>query len=144
MLWYYENGAKKSAGLLLIDGDYYYVRSGGVVITNQSYYITNLNGLDVPAGRYNFDANGKMSVPDPDPEPDPEAKNGIVEENGMLWYYENGAKKSAGLIEIDGDYYYVRSGGVVITNQSYYITNTNNLLPAGRYNFDANGKMQLN
>lgn len=44
-------------------------------------------------------------------------------------------------IQIDGDYYYVNSSCKVITNQRYWISKTNDLLPATFYNFGADGKM---
>lgn len=102
----------------------------------------------LPAGFYNFGADGKMTDapiptpdPDPDPNPDPEVKNGIVSEDGELYYYVNGVKTYAGLIQIDGDYYYVNSSCKVVTNQRYWISKTNDLLPATFYNFGADGKM---
>ena len=97
---------------------------------------------------YNFDAEGKMTdapipTPDPDPNPDPnpEVKNGIVSEDGELYYYVDGVKTYAGLIQIDGDYYYVNSYCKVITSQRYWVSKTNNLLPATFYTFGADGKM---
>ena len=69
------------------------------------------------------------------------SKNGIVSEGGELYYYVNGVKTYAGLIEIDGDYYYVNSSCKVITNQRYWVNKTNGLLSAGFYNFGADGKM---
>ncbi len=77
----------------------------------------------------------------PEPEPEPGEKNGIVEENGELYYYVNGVKTYAGLIQIDGDYYYVNSSCKVVTNQRYWISKTNDLLPATFYNFGPDGKM---
>ena len=47
----------------------------------------------------------------------------------------------AGLIQIDGDYYYVNSYCKVITSQRYWVSKTNNLLPATFYTFGADGKM---
>ena len=64
-----------------------------------------------------------------DPNPDPEVKNGIVSEDGELYYYVNGVKTYAGLIQIDGNYYYVNSYCKVITNQRYWVSKTNDLLP---------------
>ena len=140
-LYYYVNGVKTYAGLIQIDGDYYYVNSSCKVVTNQRYWISKTNDL-LPATFYNFDADGKMTdAPIPTPEPDPELKNGIINEDGELYYYVNGVKTYAGLIQIDGDYYYVNSSCKVITNQRYWISKTNDLLPATFYNFDADGKM---
>ena len=146
-LYYYVNGVKNYAGLIQIDGDYYYVNSSCKVVTNCRYWISKTNGL-LPATFYNFDADGKMTDapiptpdPDPNPDPDPELKNGIVNEDGELYYYVNGVKTYAGLIQIDGDYYYVNSLCKVVTNCRYWISKTNDLLPATFYNFDADGKM---
>ena len=138
---------KTYAGLIQIDGNYYYVNSYCKVITNQRYWVSKTNDL-LPAAFYNFDAEGKMTdapipTPDPDPNPDPnpEVKNGIVSEDGELYYYVDGVKTYAGLIQIDGDYYYVNSYCKVITSQRYWVSKTNNLLPATFYTFGADGKM---
>lgn len=132
-LYYYENGKLVYAGLIEIDGSYYYVRSTGEVVHGQTYWITKDNGLQ-PAGKYEFAEDGKMMIPD-------RSKNGIVEENGSLYYYENGKLVYAGLIEIDGDYYYVRSTGEVVHGRRYWITKHNNLLPEKSYDFDDTGKL---
>lgn len=50
-------------------------------------------------------------------------------------------RANAGLIQIDGDYYYVNSYYKVITSQRYWVSKTNNLLPATFYTFGADGKM---
>ncbi len=131
IMYYYVNGKKTYAGLIEIDGAYYYVNTSGIVVTGR-YYVTKTNGL-MPAGNYEFDENGKMIIPE-------EVKNGIVTEDGVMYYYVNGKKTYAGLIEIDGAYYYVNTSGVVVTGK-YYISKTNGLKPAGTYEFDENGKM---
>ena len=38
---------------------------------------------------------------------------------------------------------YVKSNGQVVMDQAYWITNTNNLLPAGCYEFDSEGYLQI-
>ena len=148
-LWWYVDGVKTYAGLMLIDGDYYYARSSGEILTNCTYWITKTNDL-LPAANYKFGADGKMLNPpvveEPDPEqpeqPEvPEVKNGIVSEDGKLWWYVDGVKTYAGLMLIDGDYYYARSSGEILTNTKYWITKTNDLLPAAYYTFGADGKM---
>lgn len=132
VMYYYENGVKTYAGLIKIDGDYYYVNSSCKVVTG-SYSIWKTNDL-LPQAIYEFDSNGKMINP---PQAD---KNGIVKENGVMYYYENGVKTYAGLIEIDGDYYYVNSKCVVVTGK-YTIWKTNDLMEAKEYTFDSDGKM---
>lgn len=76
--------------------------------------------------------------PEPDTEPEP-IKNGIVKENGKLFYYENGKKVGAGLIRLDGNYYYVKPSGDVVRNTTYYIEDGKNIIPPGYYVFNAQG-----
>ncbi len=146
-LYYYVDGKLTGAGLIQIDGDYYYVKtSTGEVVHGKSYWVTATNGL-LPIGQYAFAENGKMIDPpavdpDPKPEPDPEVKNGIVSENGSLYYYVDGKLTGAGLIQLGGDYYYVKTSNCeVVHGRSYWVTLTNGLLPAGLYSFGADGKM---
>ena len=138
---------QEGAGLVRIDGDYYYFRtSTSTAVKARAYWITVTNGL-LPAGQYTFDADGKMVnppivTPDPDPSPEPGVKNGIVAENGSLYYYEDGVLTGAGLIRLNGDYYYVKTSNCeVVHGRSYWVTDTNGLLPAGPYTFGTDGKM---
>ena len=71
----------------------------------------------------------------------PEVKNGIVSEDGKLWWYVDGVKTYGGLMLIDGAYYYARTSGEILTDKTYTITKTNDLLPVGGYTFGADGKM---
>ena len=136
-LYYYVDGVKVYAGLIKIDGDYYYVNSSCKVVTTSHYWVNRTNGL-MAAGFYDFGADGKMI--DPPVVKDP-TKNGIVAEDGTLYYYVDGVKSYAGLIEINGDYYYVNSSCKVVTTYHYWVNHTNGLMPAGFYDFGTDGKM---
>ena len=146
-LYYYVDGVLTGAGLIKIGDDYYYVKtSSGEVVHGRRYWITATNGL-LTAGIYNFDKHGRMTDPptvDPD-QPTPEVKNGIVEENGSLYYYVDGVLTGAGLIKIGDDYYYVKtSSGEVVHGRRYWITATNELpVKAGWYQFTDDGKMLI-
>ena len=131
VLRYYVNGKVTYVGLIEIDGDFYYVRSSGEVVTDCVYWITWTHGLK-EAGYYTFDENGKLTGT---------PKNGIVEEDGVLHYYVNGKLTYAGLIKIGDDYYYVNSKCEVVRDCDYYISWTHDLMPQGRYHFDADGKL---
>ena len=131
VLRYYVNGKVTYVGLIEIDGDFYYVRSSGEVVTNCVYWITWTHGLK-EAGYYTFDENGKLTGT---------PKNGIVEEDGVLHYYVNGTLTYAGLIKIGDDYYYVNSKCEVVRDCDYYISWTHDLMPQGKYHFDADGKL---
>ena len=136
--YYYVDGVKTYAGLIQIDGNYYYVNSSFKVIHNQSYYVSKTNGWKAP-GTYEFDADGKMVIATDDAGT---VKNGIVKETEDTWYYYvDGTKSYAGLIVIDGSYYYVNSKFEVIHGRNYFISKTNGLLANGTYTFDEDGKM---
>ena len=95
--YYYVNGVKTYAGLIEIDGDFYYVNSKFEVIHGRNYFISKTNGL-MEQKTYYFDAEGKLVQPDAE-------KNGIVKESDDTWYYYvDGVKTYAGLIQIDDDY----------------------------------------
>ncbi len=136
VLRYYVNGKLTYAGLIEINGDYYYVNSKCEVVHDCDYYITWTHDLK-PQGRYHFDADGKMT------EKVAPLKNGIYAEDGSLYYYRNGERTYAGLIEIDGDYYYVRSNCEVVHGCRYYVYWTHGLVQEGYYNFDSTGRMIL-
>ncbi len=134
---YYVDGILTAAGMIIIDGDYYYIRTGGIVATGK-YWCTNNNDL-MPVASYTFAEDGKMINPptteEPD-EPDEPVKNGIVDGK----YYVDGVLTAAGMIIIDGDYYYIRTGGIVATGK-YWCTNNNGLMPVASYTFAEDGKM---
>ena len=133
--YYCIDGVIIANGLMLIDGSYYYARtSSGAFVCGRSYWITKTNGL-LDAGIYTFDDAGRIIFPE-------KPKNGIVAENGSLYYYENGVLTGAGLIQLNGDYYYVKTSNCeVVHGRSYWITVTNGLLPTGQYMFADNGKL---
>ncbi len=139
-LYYYEHGKLTYAGLIKIDGSYYYVRTSGEVVHDKSYWITKTNDI-FPQGSYTFDSDGKMVNPPAASEGGTEVKNGIVSDFGSLYYYVNGKLTYAGLIQIDGSYYYVRTSGEVVHGRKYWITKTNGLMPEASYTFDDTGKM---
>ena len=135
-LYYYLNGALHYAGLIEIDGSYYYVRTSGEVVHGRSHWITKTNGL-MSERSYQFAEDGRMI----DPEIKDTGKDGIVQENDSLYYYRDGVRYYAGLIEIDGSYYYIRTNGEVVHGRSYWITKTNGLMGERSYQFAEDGKM---
>ena len=137
-LYYYRDGVRYYAGLIEIDGSYYYVRTNGEVVHGRSYWITKTNGL-MSERSYQFAEDGRMI----DPEIKDTSKDGIVQENDSLYYYRDGVRYYAGLIEIDGSYYYVRTSGEVVHGRNYWITKTNGLMPEKSYTFDDNGRMTV-
>ena len=143
-LWYYVNGVRNYAGLLFIDGDYYYVNTAGQVKRDCTYWITKTNGY-LPEGSYTFGPDGKMIIETEEPEdpdaPVPEKKNGIVEEDGKLWYYVDDVKVYAGLIQIGDYYYYVRTSGELARSCNYWTTKNNGIFKSAMYTFDDQGRI---
>ena len=155
---YYVDGARQyNAGLMILpkgtswydaegnvvktaDGaSYVYVRSNGQLATG-TYWITNTNGA-MATGKYEFDQYGLIQS----------QMNGIFYENGGLFFYkDNRIQYNAGLIRYSGtssegvlyenNWIYVRSNGQLATG-TYWITNTNDEMASGKYEFDADGKM---
>ena len=138
---YYENNkAVPYKGLIEVDGDFYYINDYGKPVAGRVYSIINTNGLAyangvaITKGAYEFDAEGKMII-----------KNSLVD---GVYYENNKAVPYKGLIEVDGDFYYINDYGKPIAGRVYSIINTNGLTYAngvaitkGAYEFDADGKM---
>jgi glucan-binding YG repeat protein len=128
--YYYVDGVKTSAGLVNIGNDYYYAAGGGKVIVDKPAWVSNTNGL-VEVGTYRFDAEGKMI-----------RTTELVNENGTLYYYRDGKRTgNVGLLQIDGEYYYIGSGAIAVADRIVWVEKTNGLKPVGTYTFGADGKM---
>ena len=126
-LYLYQNGNTATCGLFEIDGKYYYSYWGGVLKTGGRYYV-GTTFCDLPAGNYNFDENGAML-------------DGFVTIDGVKYYYRNGSCPAPGIIEVNGDYYFVTWNGKVITNQKFYVFAGNGYTIKMTYTFDENGKI---
>ena len=132
-LYYYENGVRTYGGIMVIDGSYYYAATSGEVVHGRKYWISKTNGL-LPEKSYEFADDGRIVFPD-------EAKNGIYEEDGSFYYYENGVRTYGGIMVIDGSYYYAATSGEVVHGRKYWISKTNGLLPEKSYEFADDGKI---
>ena len=137
-------GGRLTPGLGLVDlitvatGEvrYFYVDSYGQLILDAEYYI-GANSFGLAKGIYYFDAEGFLVIPEEEP-----GKSGLFFEEGKWYYYVDGAKAyCAGLIEIDGNWVYVKSDGSLATGV-YYVTNTNDhatIASGTKCTFDDNG-----
>ena len=123
-------------GLVECDGDIYYVRSNGE-LAKGTYYITKTNDMEgfTKGDKLIFGEDGKLL----------EIKNGIVEENGAYYYYQNNRLQcGAGVVEMTDDqgdtfYIYVRSNGQLATGK-YWPTKLNDYLERGEYDWGTDGK----
>ena len=85
---------------------------------------------DLVNDHYEFGADGKML-------------QGIVDKDGVLYYYKNGKPTEMGLFVLDGVHYYSQWDGSLITNQRYYAWRIHESSELGKdtYLFDENGKL---
>ena len=129
-LYYYVMGRPKMAGLIEIDGDYYFAGgANGEVTVSMKQYIWKDNGIALENLNCEFGPDGKML-------------DGVVEKDGGLYYYEMGSPKMAGLVEVDGDYYFAGgANGEITVNKQEYVWKSNGILPEDNYLFGEDGKM---
>lgn len=135
LYYFVKNQIQYNAGLIEYNGGWIYVRSSGKLAVGD-YWITNTNGA-MDQGMYEFGENGYMVIVD--------IEDGIVSDNGVLYYYLDGKKQyGLGLRQLsDGSYIYVRTNGQLAVG-SYWITNHNGLLPEGLYTFGEDGILTAN
>ena len=129
--YYYENNQiVYSAGLIQIDGNYYYVRSNGQVVMGRDYWISNANDTGIKLGCYTFDENGVMQIPE---------TYGFTGIKNGYYYIDGSVAYGAGVVKLDdGTYIYVRSNGQLAVGK-YWPTTLNGYLPAGEYDFGEDG-----
>ena len=94
--------------------------------------------MNLPGGYYEFDAEGKMILPEP--------LNGPQSDG--YFYIDNVKQIGWRLHKYNGNYYYVAAHNKYITNKTAYLAKADLEsvglnLPAGYYEFDAEGKMIL-
>ncbi|MBQ4562238.1 MAG: phosphodiester glycosidase family protein [Clostridia bacterium] len=153
--YYYIDGVRVGAyyGLVEHEGDFYYVNDGGKIIKNIRKYVNKTNGLTfadgtpVPQAYYDFDADGKMVIEADEPDtPDTPVLNGLVGDH----YYINGVMVGNyyGLVEHEGNFYYVNDNAKIIKDVRKYVNKTNGLtfadgtpVPQAYFEFDEDGKM---
>ena len=137
-VYYAENGPAVAKGLVTDgNGGYYFINSTKKAVKNTWYSFGDsaANGL-LPGGTYYFGEDGKMQL-----------KNGLYfESNGDIRYYENGEPVAKGLVtDGEGNYYFINSTKKAVKNTWYAFGEeaANGLMPAGKYWFGEDGRMQL-
>ena len=115
-------------------GDQYYFDENCYMFTGVRAIAVNRNNSKEGYRVYTFAEDGKLVD-------DMLTISGIVETKDGWFYVENGQSVYGGLMKIGEDYYYARTSGEILTNCDYWISKTNDLLPATKYTFGADGKM---
>lgn len=131
-LGYYVNSMRQSGlGLVRLEnGDLIYVRPNGLLAVGL-YYVSQTNGL-LPSGFYFFSDDGTMAH-----------LEGLVEQDGELYYYENDARVAKGLVLIGDSFYYFGNDLKAVRGELHYVfeNRANGLKPEGWYQFDENGRL---
>ena len=132
----YINGVmQKAYQLIEFEGDYYFVNDYNKLLKNTTISLSErfTGAYGIPAGRYAFDADGKMII-----------NHGVV---GDYLYLNGVMQKAYQLVGFEGSYYFVNDYNKLLKNATIDLSarfTSQYDLPAGRYAFDANGKMILN
>ncbi len=148
----YINGVlQKAYQLVEFDGDFYFINDGQHRVAKNTWlYLSEKfvsgktfpDGRPVQVGKYYFDAEGKMEIP--------ELKNGVIEDK---LYINDVLQKAYQLVEFNGDFYFINDGHKVAKNTKLYLSSRfvegktfsdGSAIAVGYYEFDADGKMILN
>lgn len=106
-----------------LDGEQYYFGEDNYMYTGIRAIPVNRNNAKEGNRVYTFAADGKLLD-------DMTTYSGLITtDKDGIFYVENGQSVYAGLILIDGAYYYVRTAGNLAVNTTYWITKNNDLLP---------------
>ena len=136
--YFYINGEKQTRFQLIKYGnDYYFINDNDFYAKNTKLYLssTYLSGTDLPAGLYEFGADGKMIIS--------VTKNGPQDDG---YFYINGARcqKLYRFVEFDGDWYFINDGYKYAKNARLYLGNAflegTDFAP-GYFVFGADGKL---
>ena len=119
-------------------GNYYYFDETGKALAGGTYYISeNLNDL-LPVGTYTFNADGSIATITTSAN---DGKPTVVTVDGVSYCVVDGIKVGYGLFKYNGNYYYAKPDGTIVTSGTYFVSVTNGLYTAGLYYFDQYGHM---
>ena len=135
--------------LVEFEGSFYFINDGDKIAKSIKLYLsanfvagkTFPDGRAIPAGYYEFDAEGKMIIP--------EAKHGVI---GDYLYINDVKQVRYQLVEFEGNFYFINDGDKIARNVKLYLSDKfvagktfadGSAVSAGYYFFDADGKMVI-
>ncbi len=133
-MYYYVNGMCKSAGLVKVGDYYYYINANYQPVTGKCYVgKPNTATTGFTEGEYEFGEDGKLIRKI--------EKNGPV---GSHFYVDGVMQKAYQIVEYEGYYYFINDGHMLAKNCTLYLGEqfvAGTSLKAGKYTFDADGKI---
>ena len=135
--------------LVEFEGSFYFINDGDKVVKGRKLYLsqqfvegkTFADGRAIQVGYYEFDADGKMIIP--------ELKHGVV---GDYLYINDVKQVRYQLIEFEGSFYFINDGDKIVRSKKLYLSDKfvegktfadGTAITAGYYYFDADGKMVI-
>ncbi|MBE6573331.1 MAG: hypothetical protein E7652_02940 [Ruminococcaceae bacterium] len=137
---YYLVDLQKLKGFQKIEDKYYLFNDvSGTMYADATMWVSGAKDYGFANGYYYFQADGSMYIPD--------LENGekkVIEENGNLYFTIDGFIQKGGVYELDGEYYYAKSNGILYRNTTVWVSNSlaktfNGV--GGYYNFDSEGRI---
>lgn len=131
---YIKMGRPYFAGVIEYNGKTIYVGSDCKLNTGVCYVTDAAGNGILSEGYYYFTESGELLA------------SGFAKwTDGVTYYFRNGQRTAAGVIELDGSIYYVNSGCRPVTGKYFVPANKGNgILEEGYYTFDSNGKLIQN
>lgn len=131
---YIVMGRPYFAGVIEYNGKTIYVGSDCKLNTGVCYVTDTAGNGILSEGYYYFTESGELLA------------SGFAKwTDGVTYYFRNGQRTAAGVIELDGSIYYVNSGCRPVTGKYFVPANKGNgILEEGYYTFDSNGKLIQN
>ena len=131
---YIVMGRPYFAGVIEYNGKTIYVGSDCKLNTGVCYVTDAAGNGILSEGYYYFTESGELLA------------SGFAKwTDGVTYYFRNGQRTAAGVIELDGSIYYVNSGCRPVTGKYFVPANKGNgILEEGYYTFDSNGKLIQN
>ena len=148
--YFYKNDVRlKKYQLVEFEGNFYFIDEGDKLLKNIRVYLSSAfvsgktfpNGKAIQPGYYEFDADGRMILPD--------AKHGVV---GDYLYINDVKQTKYKLVELGGSYYFVDEGDKILRSIRVYLSGAfvsgktfpnGQAIQPGYYEFDADGRMIL-
>lgn len=143
-LFYVDGVMQKAYKLLQYDGSWYFIAENHKYVKDVTRNLSAsvVEGTGIKAGKYYFDADGRMVIPEPATEAPTEALNGPVGD----YFYVNGERQKAYQLLQWGDaWYFVAENHKIVKNATRNLSASNIegtiFTKPGYYYFDEQGRL---